>query len=896
MRGEVEDFDRYLREPWGESGSRRIKPPKCVENHLRAESGNQCLRCGSGIGVQTAHIVRWEKSRSNHHHNLVRVCSQCHVEHDEHGSLSSDQLRKLKQEAVNWTRKKLRRRMQPIADRFRPPPADSLFAGRQTDVRGLRDALRANRSVLVRGAGGIGKTQTLLRALDKLETGRPVVWIEVERYDSVEDLLTAFQVLVTVPEGEGGGSLHALAERLDELNACVVLDGVEQLTGPSLDEVDDLLERLTDGTANALLVATSQVDLNRTLFDYRLVIEGLGLETSRSLLRLFVGDMTDFDAESENAVLASADGHPLALRLMSAQIRYFGSARVWLLQMRRLGARAVEIPKRANQNRTTSLTDCLSLSYNEIEEDERRLLYLIASCPGGIYSAQLTLDDHGGADGQRLLAALKRWSLVETTHSGQSVERSHVLSPIRLYVRERWRREHPSEAGVLGETLASSFGMMAIILDHESVGAEDLPHMLGRIMQELPNLIFAIAEAEAQPGRSDLGVMACGVCAALMRFYFVLRLPEQGSRMMMRGFAIAMRDGHVKRASEFIARAISLARRSNEPRIPEDVESTLDDIRTDDAEVLGNVALSRAMIADVHGDSHAVEAQARAAIGHFETVRGGLAEETGDAVGEACLVENGNDLSSSFQLLGSALLAQGRAGEASSAYGRAMEFLSGSSVAVNAGQILYQIGRCRMELNEHSEAADFCARAAVSFQAAGMREYLSRALGGLGYALMEVGDDTPLPNSVPSVVLTDGLLDAAAGVERCLAKLHRLDHGTCDLAVRTLFWVVVSLSLSDQAGKLEKVAGELRNRVANARSGESGDHVVNAGAEVTLRKLERLSSFMGAIPVFERRVRAAGRVRARYKEELWKVCADDGGAEVMEWLDVYLRRKWADDV
>ena len=27
-RGELDDFDRYLREPWGKPGSKRIKPPK----------------------------------------------------------------------------------------------------------------------------------------------------------------------------------------------------------------------------------------------------------------------------------------------------------------------------------------------------------------------------------------------------------------------------------------------------------------------------------------------------------------------------------------------------------------------------------------------------------------------------------------------------------------------------------------------------------------------------------------------------------------------------------------------------------------------------------------------------------------------------------------------------
>ena len=50
---ELEDFDRYLRRPWIADGVKRPKVPEWIEAHLRAESGNQCLRCGAGRGVET---------------------------------------------------------------------------------------------------------------------------------------------------------------------------------------------------------------------------------------------------------------------------------------------------------------------------------------------------------------------------------------------------------------------------------------------------------------------------------------------------------------------------------------------------------------------------------------------------------------------------------------------------------------------------------------------------------------------------------------------------------------------------------------------------------------------------------------------------------------------------
>ena len=111
------------------------------------------------------------------------------------------------------------------------------------------------------------------------------------------------------------------------------------------------------------------------------------------------------------------------------------------------------------------------------------------------------------------------------------------------------------------------------------------------------------------------------------------------------------------------------------------------------------------MLADVRGDARAIEAEARAAIKHFETARSELSEEADEERREANMEDNSNDLSSSFELLGLGLLAQGRAGDALAAYRKAMELSVGGSVAVNEGQNLFQIGRCHKKLNEHAEAA-----------------------------------------------------------------------------------------------------------------------------------------------------------------------------------------------
>ncbi len=111
---DLDEFDRRLAGPWVDEGAPRIAVPKCIADHLHAESLNQCSRCGSGIDVETAHIERWESSRSHHPNNLIRICSRCHGEHDRHQSLPSPQLRQIKNRLVERMRAMISMRARPI--------------------------------------------------------------------------------------------------------------------------------------------------------------------------------------------------------------------------------------------------------------------------------------------------------------------------------------------------------------------------------------------------------------------------------------------------------------------------------------------------------------------------------------------------------------------------------------------------------------------------------------------------------------------------------------------------------------------------------------------------------------------------------------------------------------
>ena len=188
---ELDALDTLLAGPWSSSAESRPHIPKAILDHLPAESQNQCARCGSGVGVDTAHIRSWTESRSHHHHNLIRLCSGCHREHDAQHSLPTDELKAIKERLIARTRASLMDRMHSSTQNLRPPRASHGFVGRESELSTLIDALRSGRSTMISGAGGIGKSELLVQALSCCQTGRTVFWCDIDQYRAITDLFSS---------------------------------------------------------------------------------------------------------------------------------------------------------------------------------------------------------------------------------------------------------------------------------------------------------------------------------------------------------------------------------------------------------------------------------------------------------------------------------------------------------------------------------------------------------------------------------------------------------------------------------------------------------------------------------------------------------------------------------
>ena len=232
----------------------------------------------------------------------------------------------------------LRAEMDAATGRFHPPPLDPKFVGREEELERLRWAIEKVRAVLVRGVGGVGKTQLVLKALKECRDEN-VVWVDVEGFQEAEDVKSALSAAL---KGEGVETLDRIAGELDARIACVVLDGVERLAGSALDDTDDLLAGLLGRTRSTRFLVTSQVNLQRTSFDHKQLLTGLAPGPSRELLQSSVIEEVDADEAGLATLLAFCDGHPLALRLTGALVEHVGSWTGAAKEIERRGARIGE--------------------------------------------------------------------------------------------------------------------------------------------------------------------------------------------------------------------------------------------------------------------------------------------------------------------------------------------------------------------------------------------------------------------------------------------------------------------------------------------------------------------------------------------------------------------------
>jgi tetratricopeptide (TPR) repeat protein len=817
---ELDAFDRLLAEPWCNAGDSRPDIPKAIVDHLRAESFNQCSRCANGVGVETAHIIPWAACRAHHHANLIRICTSCHSEHDDQHSLPTEELIALKNSLVKRTRANLTARMSPTHVLRSLPRAATRFVGRERELSSLIDALQSGRSVLVTGVGGIGKTELLVQALGRLEPGRQIFWIDTERHRSSSDIVAALQAAladngIACPEAE-------IPARLDALQACVVFDGIERATLDDIDEFEDALAELYSATSTAQFVATSQVVLHRLAAEARFEVGKLDEKSSRLLLENSSSLGGSNGQEDLGPLVDFCEGHALTIKLASALMDHYGGPSAALRAVESKGAAAVSLPGRKRQSRATSLELCLDTAYEALPAEAIQLFWALSESPAGILTNLLEIRWCELSDPIEALAELRRWHLVEVIPISGGLGQTHVLGPIRSFAAQRGRRDDPRGYEALLDRLVQAHGMIVAVLELNYDDPNETPYVLKRYGDELPNLLHTLDLARANQANARMVETAVSIVRALMRYFFVMRLLDQGARAMRDAAELALSAGHLECASALSLQLVALAQRAENSEGASLIRAGLAlanqiEALTDDEKTLADIAMCRGIAARETGDYSTAENYARKAIVRFRSrLRSSTAwksrNQQSDGSEPPVSHDLYNDLSNSLFLLGFVLLSLGRYQEAAKAYRYSLRYQRGASVAVNRGQALHQLGNCESHLGRFRHAASNYLQAAVIFDFAGMREYLGNALGELGYTLLDTETDIPDEGLSPELI-ERGLIDLAMDTKRIFDPARPLDHSKCVGAIRKLFGSIALVSLVGSGRQLGQFCLSLCNEV-----------------------------------------------------------------------------------
>jgi len=261
------------------------------------------------------------------------------------------------------------------------------FAGRGSELDYLRQVLRqdAGHAVVIsaiEGMAGVGKTQLAIRAGQLLAEDEPfdhVLFVDLRGFHPDPSqppadpaaVLDAFLRLLGVPAAqippELAARTAAYRHRLAGSRALVVLDNAAN---------EEQIQPLLPDSAGCLTLVTSRRSLPALQLATHLTVDVLAPDEARHYLRHAVPDVPLGDDPDALTRVAQRCGHlPLALGLVAGHMRTKPDWTVtdhaeWLDERHR------------NQRLETGVELALSLSYQNLPADQRRLFRLLAIHPG----------------------------------------------------------------------------------------------------------------------------------------------------------------------------------------------------------------------------------------------------------------------------------------------------------------------------------------------------------------------------------------------------------------------------------------------------------------------------------------------------------------------------------
>ncbi len=392
--------------------------------------------------------------------------------------------------------------------------------GRESDVRGVQEALARSSLVTIVGIAGVGKTRLAQEILAR-ESAQPeaaVAWVSLGPLEQIQLVYSAIAVALGLSLPEGQDALEALRQALEDVPLLLILDCAEHLG----DTLAGPLAELISQTRAVRALVTSQAPLGVAgELVYRLAVlavpeadvpgdeaaqyAGVMLFAQRAAAADQRFQLTEANAPLVSEICRRLDGIPLALELAAARVPALGVAN--LLERLDDRFRLLRVPGRQSDPRHGALHAAFDWSYGLLTAAEQRVFNRL-----GTFAGSFSLNAAARCVADSDIDAAEAIDLV-----GRLVDRSLVaalaVDPPRYILLETARAYALDKLASGGELQAAGERMAVTVLElldlaYTEYWSLDEAIWLHRYEPELANVRAAMDWAVRN--ESELGVALWG--------------------------------------------------------------------------------------------------------------------------------------------------------------------------------------------------------------------------------------------------------------------------------------------------------------------------------------------------------------------------------------------------
>jgi tetratricopeptide (TPR) repeat protein len=199
------------------------------------------------------------------------------------------------------------------------PNPKPYFAGREAELKELKDTFEISPFIFIEGGGGIGKTQFVAKFIEDLGINDRIVWYECIPTSQPDDIIkgAGFEELLKGKEKTEREKFSAFKDKIEEYNLVVFIDNYQEVeTVPAfkalLAFINDYLK-----TGHIIVLGRDNI-ITPQLQPKRIPLKGLGDDSfvhARKLIKHSYPDLIHTPTETLKTLCDTLKGYPLAVDL-----------------------------------------------------------------------------------------------------------------------------------------------------------------------------------------------------------------------------------------------------------------------------------------------------------------------------------------------------------------------------------------------------------------------------------------------------------------------------------------------------------------------------------------------------------------------------------------------------